>query len=324
MAHTLHRARLALHTAFGSALAGDTLFGQLCWALREAAGEGELLRRLDGYTDGHPWLVLSDGFPAGHLPRPTLPRRIAEQLAPRPADSRSATARKAARQKRWLAVRAQGGRLSIDPRLAVDDAEAYGQAPRRQMQAHNTHDRLGGRTGKDAFAPYGMPQTFHAAGQGIDLYLVVDDQRGTAAEVGGLLTAVGQTGFGRDAGIGLGKFSVEEIAAVSFVVSDAANAYWTLAPCAPQGQGFSSAASYWQVLTRFGRHGNIDACRGTPFKTPVLLAATGAVLVPVAPFTPRLFVGQGIGGDGRLSKTRPATVQQGYAPVVGCLLENVR
>ncbi|HNG38377.1 MAG TPA: CRISPR-associated protein Csm7, partial [Accumulibacter sp.] len=323
MAHTLHRATLALHTPLGTPLAGDTLFGQLCWALREAAGEAELRRRLHGYTAGHPWLVVSDGFPAGYLPRPTLPHRLAEPsaVAAEHAGQHAAAERKAARQKRWLAVDHRDGVLSVAPAPAVDDATAYGQAPQRRAQAHNTLDRRTGTTGGDPFVPYSVARTFHAAGQAIDLYLVLDEERTTAAEVGALLAAVGQTGFGRDAGIGLGKFSVARRAAVTFAVAAAANAHWTLAPCAPQGQGFSPTASYWQVLTRFGRHGNIAARGGTPFKTPVLLAATGAVFVSDGPFTARLFVGQGIGGDGRLSKSQPDTVQQGYAPVVSHVLE---
>lgn len=99
-----------------------------------------------------------------------------------------------------------------------------------------------------------------------------------------------------------------------------ANAFWTLAPSAPQGQGFDGEKSYWRVLTRFGRHGNVHALSGKPFKTPVLLAATAAVFTPVGGFEPKLFIGQGIGGNGELSKSEPATVHQGYAPVLPVVL----
>ena len=98
----------------------------------------------------------------------------------------------------------------------------------------------------------------------------------------------------------------------------------TLAPCAAQGLGFDGAQSYWRVLTRFGRHGNAHALAGNPFKTPVLMAATGAVLVPAGEFTARPFVGQGLGGAGKLSRAEPATVQQGYAPSVPINLESPR
>ncbi|SBT04753.1 conserved hypothetical protein [Candidatus Accumulibacter aalborgensis] len=314
MPYALHRATLALHTPLGTPLAGDTLFGQLCWALREAAGEAELTRRLDGYTQGQPWLVVSDGLPAGYLPRPTLPQHFAAPAAD-PAQ------RKAARKKRWIPVDGTGAAFAALLASAVDDAVAYGSAPRQTVQAHNTLDRLTGSTGEGVFAPYTVAQTFHAAGQRIDVYLVLDTERVGADEAGCLLAAIGSTGFGRDAGVGLGKFTLVSLAAADFAVPAGANACWTLAPCAPQGLGFSGSQSYWRVLTRFGRHGNALALAGKPFKTPVLLAASGAVLTPISDFALRPFVGQGLGGAGQLSKAEPATVQQGYAPVATIALE---
>jgi CRISPR-associated protein Csm4 len=110
------------------------------------------------------------------------------------------------------------------------------------------------------------------------------------------------------------------VGANSFAQHPDANAYLTLAPCAPQGLGFDGDKSYWRVITRFGRHGNLHGLSGKPFKNPVLLAATGAVFVPQDTYTPRQFIGQGLGGDGQLSKIEAATVHQGYAPVVGIRL----
>lgn len=52
-----------------------------------------------------------------------------------------------------------------------------------------------------------------------------------------------------------------------------------------------------------------------PYKTPLLLADTGAVLTPMQ-FDDRLFTGAGLGGDGSLSNALPETVHQGYAPVI--------
>ncbi|MBL8425628.1 MAG: hypothetical protein JNK06_19385 [Candidatus Accumulibacter phosphatis] len=314
MPHALHRATLALHTPLGTPLAGDTLFGQLCWALREAAGEAELTRRLEGYTQGQPWLIASDGFPAGYLPRPTLPQHFAA-----PADD--PTQRKAARKRRWIPVQNTGATLATLLASAVDDGVAYGSAPRHAVQAHNTLDRLTGTTGEGVFAPYSVAQTFHAAGQHIDVYLVLDTDRIGTDAAAGLLAALGSAGFGRDAGVGLGKFTLVSLEPAAFAGPAGANACWTLAPCAPQGQGFAGAKSYWRVLTRFGRHGNALALAGQPFKTPVLLAASGAVLTPGGRFTVQPFVGQGLGGAGQLSKAEPATVQQGYAPVATIALE---
>lgn len=315
MPHALHRATLALHTPLGTPLAGDTLFGQLCWALREAAGEVELVRRLEGYTAGRPWLVVSDGFPAGYLPRPTLPQHFAA-VCNEPAE------RKAAKKRRWLAADRTGEALAAQLGGAVNDEQAHGgKAPLSTVQAHNTLDRQSGTTGQGAFAPYTVAQTFYATGQQIDLYLVLDSERVSTGEVASLLTALGSSGFGRDASTGLGKFTLQTIEAVAFAVPAGVNACWTLAPCAPQGQGFVGSESYWRVLTRFGRHGNALALAANPFKTPILMAAAGAVLVSAGDFAARSFVGQGIGGAGLLSKAQAATIHQGYAPVAPLALE---
>ena len=326
MTHILTRARLALLTPFGTPLAGDTLFGQLCWALREAGGAAALAEKLDGYTAGRPWLVVSDGFPADFLPRPTLPPGLFQkaeddsQLS-KEEKARKAAQRKAEKKKRWIPAE----KAFLDQPLqaifaaAVDDKIAYAQRqPQSVIQMHNTINRLTGTTGKDGFAPYGQRQTFYAAHQEIDLYLVLDTERTTMEAVKTLLERIGQQGFGRDASVGLGKFSVKSLDAFSFPAHPQANAGWTLGPCAPQGLGFDGAKSYWRVVTRFGRHGNAHALSGQPFKNPLLLAAAGAVFTPARN---AFFIGQGLGGNGQLSKTEAATVHQGYAPVLPVFLE---
>lgn len=309
----MHRATVALATPLGTPLAGDTLFGHFCWALRESAGEAKLQRVLDGYTQGKPWLVVSDGFPAGFLPKPTLPRHFEPQV--------DTTGRKATKRQRWISMQCASLPLRELLAAAVDDEAAYGASPVLAVQAHNTINRRSGTTGKDSFAPYASTQHFHAEGQKVDIYLVIDDERVSTETVGQLLVAIGAAGYGRDASIGLGKFELAAMAPADLPLPMGANASMTLAPCAPQGLGFDGNRSYWRVLTRYGRHGNAHALAPNPFKTPVLLAATGAVFVPETAYEPREFIGQGLGGHGRLSKVEPETVQQGYAPVLPVAME---
>lgn len=301
----LQRATLALRSPLGTPLAGDTLFGQICHAVIDAAGAAEVSRLLDGYTAGQPWLVVSDGFPHGFLPRPTLP----------PLAQSKPEERKAAKGRRWIPLAAAALPLAELLAAAVNDETAYGrgQAPAHASAQHNTLNRLTGTTGVGEFAPYAMPQIFHAAEQKIDLWCVLDESRCDAALLSGLLATIGATGYGRDASIGLGKFDVESLESAVAPTPTIPAAHWTLGPCAPQGQGFDGERSFWRVLTRFGRHGGALALSTNPFKNPVLLAAAGAVLVPKGEFAPRLFVGQGLGG---VSKAEPATVHQGYAPVL--------
>ncbi|MGZ8219954.1 type III-A CRISPR-associated RAMP protein Csm4 [Methylomagnum sp.] len=202
-------------------------------------------------------------------------------------------------------------------------ADIPGGSPHLHPQPHNTIDRLTGTTGDAAFAPYAMSQLwFGAKGGGpvsLDIYVALDDERLRPDELALLFQDMGAIGYGRDASIGLGKFRAAAPEPWEPPCQDGADAYLTLAPCAPQRGGFEANRSFYQVFTRFGRHGDIGVHAGNPFKSPVLLAQTGAVLTP-REFRHRAFVGRGLGGDGSLSKSIPATVQQGYAPVVGVRL----
>ena len=159
-----------------------------------------------------------------------------------------------------------------------------------------------------------------------DLYLALDEARLPLAGLLAALTHIGHTGFGRDASIGLGKFAlVGSPVAAPFGARPAGNAWLSLGPCAPQGQGFCPRRSYYQALTRFGRHGDMAVHGASPFKRPLLLARAGGVFVPLAPGGPTPFIGQGLGGIAApVSPAMPETVHQGYAPVLGLHLPETR
>jgi CRISPR-associated protein Csm4 len=302
------RASLTLETAFGTPLAGDTLFGQICWAVREQFGETELNHLLEGYTNNQPWLVVSDGFPEGYLPKPALPQFLFSKV--------TANLRKFDKAKKWIPCE-QICKSLVEMQIH-DESTAFGafRKPVELAQSHNTLNRLTGSTGTGEFAPYDQQQIFYAQQQRMNVYFVLDETRMSVNNLQNLLQTIGYFGFGRDASIGLGKYTVNSCIKYELETSDLANAWLTLAPISPQGQGYDDQRSYWRAITRFGRHGNLYGVSQRPFKTPLLLASTASVFTPKQAFSPRLFIGQGIGGDGALSKVQPLTVHQGYAPVV--------
>lgn len=295
---------LSLRAPLGTPLAGDTLFGQLCVAAREAWNDTELIRLLEGYTTGRPWLVVGDGFPAGFLPRPTLP----------PLADTQPEERKAAKGRRWIPREAAARPLPQLLAAAKNDDEVFGndRVPVSARAQHNTLNRLTGTTGEGEFAPYTTGQTHYTHGQAIEVHCVLDETRCPREKLAQLVTAIGATGYGRDVSIGMGKFDLSNLGDAVPPAPTLPDAYWTLGPCAPQGLGFDGERSFWRVLTRFGRHGGALALSGQPFKNPVLLAAAGAVLVPKEGYAPRLFVGQGLAG---VSHVEDRAVHQGYAPV---------
>lgn len=312
----LYRLPLTPLSAFGTRPLGDTLFGQLCWAVRNRHGEKHLTDLLDGYTQNRrPFAVVSDALPAGYLPRPTLPTHCFDL----PAGDR-----KAVKKRAWLPLEHVHEPVASWLQHCKAPADVAGASPHSHPQPHNTLSRESGTTG-NGFDPYAMEQLWYEAGAALEVYLLLDETRLSAAELKTLLEDIGRVGFGRDASIGLGKFAVGDLEPIAPLCQAEADAFLTLAPCAPQGAGLDPDRSFYQPFTRFGRHGDIGVhLQGGPFKAPLLLAQTGAV------FSPRpcgeglgvraLFIGQGLGGDGILSNTIKATVHQGYAPVVGIRL----
>lgn len=297
------RLTLQPRSAFGTPIVGDTLFGQLCWAIRERYGEQRLTELLDGYTRGRPFLVVSDAFPEGHLPRPQLP----DFLIGLDADPAQ---RKLARQRVWLPAAEAG--LPLQEWISRTESVKY---LRHEILTQNTINRLTGTTGSGPFAPRQVERIGYTADARLDVYCVLDTTRLSVSELAQLLTDLGHVGYGRDASTGLGKFEVTDQQPLRWPVATGRHAL-TLAPCAPDSASLDARGCFYQPLTRFGRHGNIAVLTGEPFKRPVLMMRTAAFLTFREPVVPPFF-GTGLGGtEAPISAAIPATVHQGYAPLI--------
>jgi CRISPR-associated protein Csm4 len=295
-------------SAFATPLAGDTLFGQLCWAVRERFGEARLKELLDSYVDGRPFLVVSDGFPSGLLPRPTAPDFALGRAAVNRAQ------RKQARSHRWLPARSAEQTIArwMNEAAASDTVKPL-------VLTQNTINRYTGTTGEGQFAPRQVDRSFFHRDAQLDVYAVIDE-RLSADALHQLLADIGSHGYGRDATTGLGKFGVEPPVETSW--PQRTSRHWlTLAPCQPDPEQLVADGCYYAPLTRFGRHGNMAAVREQPFKRPILMAATGALLQSREPVH-WAFHGRGLGGSSNpVSNVIPETVHQGYAPVLPLRLE---
>lgn len=324
--------RIQIHplTAFGGAIKGDTLFGQICWAVVHRHGEERLQQLLQGYTGGEPFLVSSDAFPHGYLPRSAMPLHGYSKVADQNL--------KQIKKRLWLPLEKASEPLCewLEHSLSEQQLLAYlpdsttNNTPDKKQtlsishpQPHNTIHRGMNTTYGGEFAPYTMSQLWFAPGLRLDLWVKFDAARITAVEVEELLGDIGHTGFGRDAGIGLGKFEIDSVTPDKLPNHDNANACMTLAPCAPQGLGLDAQRCYYAPFTRFGRHGDRAVLSGRPFKNPLLLANTGAILSGLQAHQAG-YAGQGLGGKGRLSNAIEETVHQGYAPCIGVHLQELK
>lgn len=303
----LYRFTLTPQSAMGTPLVGDTLFGQLCWAVRNRFGEARLTALLEDYTEQRPFMVVSDAFPQGFLPLPTLPSKFWQ--------TKTETDRKSLKKAQWVNIEdAENSEVKFWQECALQANFKFEKES--QDQFHNTIDRQTNTTGEGQFAPYSTELTWFGTAQKFDLYIVLDEVRFSLEELQQVLNDVGSFGFGRDASIGLGKFQCTHPQAVNFLQQNA-NCYLTLANCAPQNLGLNKEYCYYQITTRFGRHGDIQALSSNPFKKPIILAKPAAIFTPEK-YEPRLFLGNGLSG---ISHAQLNAVHQGYAPVFNLFVD---
>jgi CRISPR-associated protein Csm4 len=178
-------------------------------------------------------------------------------------------------------------------------------------QTHNTINRVTGTTGEGGFAPFSVELIVYPPETELALFAGVDEGIINIEQVKAGLERIGDTGFGKDASTGLGRFQLGEETAInlSTLGSTFPNACYTIAPCVPEKNKYSEM--YFTPFTRFGRHGDVLATSGNPFKNPVIMADEGAVLKPKnTEVFKKPYIGRAIGN---ISKIEPAAIAQGYS-----------
>ncbi len=300
-------------SAFVTNLKGDTLFGQLCWALRNRYGDEMLNEVLSGYQNNEPFAVVSDAYPQGVVARPTVPANLLGFDLTNPAE------RKVQKQKKWLPIDRLQTPINMLHKYLLSDLDLTSLLKidkaliKTSSRAHNSINRQTGSTGNgDGFSPYRQDLIWFNPKLSLDLYILFDDQKISQEQVITAIRDIGNSGYGKEASNGLGKYMVEQSQPWAWPDNERANSFLTLAPVAPQGLNWEKDDSFYQPFVRFGRHGAQAAISGKPFKNPVFLAQTAAVLKPHS-YEHKLYCGQGLT---QLSKTLPKTVHQGYSPVV--------
>jgi len=300
-------------TAFATPLKGDTLFGQACWLIRHCYGEEQLSNLLEGYTAQKPFMVVSDATPKGYLQRPTVPLSL---LGFDVTDSKQ---RKQLKGKKWFpeSVLSQPlnkwHNVALTANEMLDTMGIIGELMQQDSQNHNSLNRKTGTTGSsEGFAPFQRYITWYHPEVALNIQVEIDEHRFSIEQLQEVFSLMGMQGYGKEASCGLGKFTLKNVSQQERLNLPQANAFLTLAPCTPQGLPWHDEDCYYQIFTRFGRHGDLAVHSNNPFKNPILMADSDAVLTPKTMDTQQGWCGQGMSG---VSKAITATVQQGYAPI---------
>lgn len=317
---------LMLRSDFATELQGDTLFGQICWQLaQDASLAGDISTLLQNY-DSEPFCVVSDPvmyFEKGGtreylFKTPFLPQNSDEVGDDFNRQKQQHENRKRRKRLKW-AITSKS--LKLDPykeenlvggaqiKVRYDLPEDW-EGMKTIRQTHNSIDRLTGTTGTgSAFAPYALNQHFWYPETRLAVFAGIRDDIAVTG-IKEALKRIGITGYGADASTGKGRFEITGQSAVDLagLGSGQPDALCVISSVVPEAETYS--AVYFEPFVRFGKHGNILATSATPFKQPVLKAATGAVLIPLHDKWPQKpYIGKAVKGLSRHSET----VEQGYA-----------
>jgi CRISPR-associated protein Csm4 len=306
---------------FATEFRGDSLFGQLCWALCRIYSDLRLKDLLDGYTSKRPFLVVGDPLPAGCLPRPALPIRL--MLSENTEKNIEKNLKKAPYlleeavhlpSSEWL------DKLCHNPKEGCTDSSAL---VTRFVRMSNSISRITGTTGEGAmFAPRAQDVFQYQSGSKLDCVVKFDEKRLTLDELKAALQYVGARGYGKRSSVGFGQFNVESITEIALLSHKEPNALLTLSRSLPGGIEINQKLSMYNTCTHFGRHGD-ELAHGQVFKKPILMLESGAVIVPegnadaLHAIAKQGWIGRAAGGrENPISEQMPETVHQGYAPVV--------
>ena len=284
-------------SAFGTPLKGDTLWGHLCWMIRYRYGNDRLETLLMHYREGTPFLIVSDAFYDGYLPKPKMPSVCLGE---------ETTEKKENRKRVWLTPEdLQDARYGH----AKKESEVTREADRTEVVVKNSINYETFGTGEGAFAPYGSQEHFFNTPKNI--YFLLDETQLSYEELTELLQLFSEHGYGKDISTGKGRFEITKPELVSW--KNESRAYMTLSPAAIEAHT-SIEQVYYEPFVRFGKFGG-NLAKPNPFKRPLLMMETGSVIV-YRDIQLRHFAGRSI--DGLVSRTDPndergKSLHQGYA-----------
>lgn len=285
---TLYITTIIPTSNFASFLQGDTLFGQICWLIRYKWGENQLETLLEDYEKS-PFLIISDGFTSGYLPKPSLPTAIL-------GENLDKKKKKENRKKVWLTVEdLQDGNFAD----AKSDAD-IGKISLTQAVVKNAINYKSFTT-KNGFDPYSETETYLVKH---DIYALLDETKFSLEKLNEIFKLLGEGGYGKNSTIGKGRFEHDSFKRIIFAKQESTT-FMMLSNVL--FQNLQAKNIYYTPITKFGKHGG-DLATHSPFKKPLLMARSGSVVV--FDNTKNIqYIGKSISGH----STHKKTIHQGYS-----------
>lgn len=206
-----------------------------------------------------PKIIFSDFLPDNYFYKPTLP--LDSFFAKKEQQDLD---KKAFKKTNWISLKnLQSGTLKECEELSFYKTNTI---------IRNSLNRLTFTTNDSGvFAPYPLQEIRFSKQP--TLYVMFDENF-TQKSITDILTKIGKSGFGKKSSIGKGQFEVELDKEFKDFEAIDTNYYLTISPTLLQNQKDIIENAHYNIFNRFGKYSNSS----TPFKKPVLMADSGAVM----------------------------------------------
>ncbi len=294
-----YKITLRLKSALVTPLMGDTLFGHICWGIRYRQGEQALADFLNACRQ-KPRLILSDGFPEGFLPRPSLKVQINLNMTLEEYEAIKKNKKIRYLPKEWFfETKFIFSEKSLSDKIKDERLEPFPEANIGRM--HNSINRLSG-TVLDDQKPFSVNETWYEADQRFDVYALSDM---SAEKLETLFWQGLENGYGADASTGKGWLEVVSVDEETRLPGRG-NRAMALGAFVPYGEKPTDLRA--DIFTKFGKLGGSYVHETNPFKKPLIMYAAGATMQPNG----RDYCGSLVNGIHKL----PHIVHHAYAPLV--------
>ncbi|WP_291320334.1 hypothetical protein [Desulfonatronospira sp.] len=299
------RYNLRIKSRLQTPLQSDSIFGRLCWAVRDLEGEGVLGELLEAMQQDKPPLLFSSGMPHDFLPRPVLPppsrkftRKLALEIggsapgAPENEQGRMflglSRIKKLMKQewvsvKNWPILKSSLNSESLLQCLAQEKNTPKSFEAQAVSRAHVSLSRLT-HTVLEPGGLYFTREQWYESDALLDVYCWFQDSSWRDLWERAWNQVITPVGFGQDKSTGAGHLELNQDESFNpeLFEQESPNAWMSLSHAA--FERFPETGCWYKPMLKLGKLGGDfavhgpDGGRANPFKKPVIMQTPGSVL----------------------------------------------
>ena len=290
-----YKLQIELTSSIITPFQSDTIFGHICWAIHQldwGAVNDKLQQFLNAYDakDTKPPLLVSDGFPENHLPKPVLPSVSQEELDKKvPVKKRiDESYRIKSLKKLKYVTRDDFEKLqqkeinssNLFDILYNSSTEKYDETAFGLpfVVQHNTIDRIADKVTEGLYSE--TENFFSTENNKYEIYISATDFF-TKVDLERIFEYISLQGFGKNKSTGKGAFNILDISEqVDLPKTKNPNGFITLSSYIPRKN--DPAEGYYNTLLKFGKLGGTFATGSlkvgkNPFKKPLIMMCAGSI-----------------------------------------------